>query len=217
MHLVNVHEARSILLAGGVLIYPTETFYALGSCCIRSTRHAEELIFSKKQRPHTKRLPAIAQSATQVDHYAVVSPYMHALWYCFPHITQIIPIRSQFQSVLGDTMAIRLAVTPLLYELTSVGPLFSTSANISGAAPEQQLLRIDPSLRESIPICAARNRTISITSTQQSSLAICPQAVSSLIKPQPSTIVSVQKEAVTIVRYGNITQKDLQHAGFSVQ
>ena len=217
MQLVNVYEARSILLSGGILLYPTETFYALGSCCISATHRAEELIFSKKRRNCVKRLPAIAQDMAQVDQYAVVSPHMRALWYCFPHITQIIPIRSQFRSVLGDTMAVRLAVTPLLHELTSIGSIFSTSANISGNNPERRLFHIEHSLRESIPICVTRNRTIPIVYTQQRYFTIYSQTVWHTKKIQPSTIVSVQKGTITIIRHGNVTQKDLQRAGFSVQ
>jgi len=57
MKKVNIEQALAILRAGGVLIYPTETSYAIG--CDATIESAVARVFAIKGRPAGKGLPVI--------------------------------------------------------------------------------------------------------------------------------------------------------------
>src|SRR3989338_1076856 len=67
----NLSQYISHLCSGGVLIYPTETAYALG--CDAANQKAVDLIFKIKKRPENKTLPLIADSLTMVKKYCRLS------------------------------------------------------------------------------------------------------------------------------------------------
>ena len=59
-----LRDAASILRSGGLVVYPTETFYALGA--MPEIAKAVEMVFEKKGRDFTKPLPLIASDREAV-------------------------------------------------------------------------------------------------------------------------------------------------------
>ena len=62
------HEVEVLELArGGLVIYPTETFYALG--CLATMHQAVEKIISAKGRPADKPLPLIVSDWEMAERF----------------------------------------------------------------------------------------------------------------------------------------------------
>lgn len=61
---MELDQAVACLLAGGILIYPTETFYAIG--CLATRADAVDLIHAIKARPASSPLPLLAADLEQV-------------------------------------------------------------------------------------------------------------------------------------------------------
>ena len=60
--------AARFLRNGGVLVFPTETFYGLG--CLAANADAVARVYQLKHRPVHKPLPLLAASTAQVDEVA---------------------------------------------------------------------------------------------------------------------------------------------------
>jgi len=69
---IDIKKATEILRRGGVVIYPTETAYALG--CDATNARAVARIFKLKGRKIGKSLPLIVASKTMAGHLITVDP-----------------------------------------------------------------------------------------------------------------------------------------------
>ena len=65
---MDLAQAARFLRAGGVLIFPTETFYGMG--CLAAHAEAVARVYQLKCRPVHKPLPLLAAHAAQVDDVA---------------------------------------------------------------------------------------------------------------------------------------------------
>ena len=133
--------AIAVLRNGGVVAFPTETFYGL-AVDPRSASAVEKL-FSLKRRPADQALPLIAASVEQVsDHVGTLTPLAQRLaargW---PGPLSLIIPASPF--LCGDVhlrtgrVAVRVPSDPIARSLAAVAghAITSTSANLSGQAP----------------------------------------------------------------------------------
>ncbi len=136
-----LRRAADIVLAGGVVAYPTDTLYGLAADPRNAT--AIRRLFEVKERGPDQAIPLIAASADQVEatlgRLTPVARRLAAAFWPGP-LTIVIPgpagIVAAARSADG-TIAVRVpdhAVACLLAEKNAF-PITSTSANVSGQAP----------------------------------------------------------------------------------
>ncbi len=126
-------EAAAALREGGVVLYPTETYYALGADP-RSPAGAA-LVFRIKGRPADRPLPWIAASREQVEQVCRLPPAARTLAerYWPGPLTLVLPGRGRKRAIA----AVRVSSHPLARALAEAlgHPVIATSANPSGAPP----------------------------------------------------------------------------------
>jgi L-threonylcarbamoyladenylate synthase len=132
-----VTEAVAVLKLGGVIVYPTDTVYGLGSNAC--DWQAAEQVFKIKQRSLNKPLPIIARNMIWVKELAYVSTKMETvLTEIWPGPTTVIlpkkKIIPDIVTAKKKNVGIRIPASELTDDiLAKFGyPLTATSANISG-------------------------------------------------------------------------------------
>jgi len=70
-----IAQAVEALRRGGVIIYPTDTFYGIG--CDLLNKKAIERVYQIKRRPKTKPFSFICADLTDISQYAIVSNYAY--------------------------------------------------------------------------------------------------------------------------------------------
>ena len=140
-------RAVTILRAGGVVAYPTESVFGLG--CDPWNRAGVARVFALKRRPSHKRCILIAADLRQLDE--VVEVDMHrfagfAARYWPGPVTLVAPARNETPGWLVDeqgTVATRVTNHPVARDLCAAfrRPLISTSANRAGRPPARSALR----------------------------------------------------------------------------
>lgn len=135
-----LEKAVSALREGGVVLYPTETFYAIG--CAAQCEGAIRRVFALKRRPAGMPLPLILGSPEQLGMAADVpgelADDVHALARLWPApLTLLLPASRSLPPLLtagSGRIAVRVSAHPVAQALAIQGgtPIISTSANISG-------------------------------------------------------------------------------------
>ncbi len=133
-----VAELAAVLLADGVIAYPTETFYGLGAAGLSAPAVAR--IYKLKRREEGKALSLIVSDLGMVLELAESpSPAFQALAQEFwpgplTLVVKAAPTLPQFLTGPGGTVAVRIPpvtwIRDLVEEISQ--PLTATSANISG-------------------------------------------------------------------------------------
>jgi L-threonylcarbamoyladenylate synthase len=130
--------AAAVLRKGGLVAYPTETFYALGADALDSA--AVEKVFSAKGRPGAMPLPVVVGDVGDLARVAAHLPagaqeLIDAFW---PGpLTLVLPSAAGLPERLlggGKTIGVRLSPHPIARGLARAlgGPIVATSANRSG-------------------------------------------------------------------------------------
>ncbi len=200
----SITQAVTILNRGGCLVYPTETFYALGGSSLSSK--AIERVCQLKSRLKAKPLPLIIgdwQHLFQITEE--ISPELKLLADNFwpGPLSILVPAKDSLHSYLkdgtGDT-CLRLTSHPVAARLSQcVGnPLISTSANKSGDREVNRLDRLDSQLRRYV------DAVIELPPWPKGGL--------------PSTIVKiVGPDAVQVLRPGAVSIDKIRGLGFIVK
>ena len=147
-----IARAAETLRAGGVLAYPTETFYGLGA--LASDRAAVSRLAAAKLRPDGKPLPLLAADLSQVAQVvARLEPAAQrladALW---PGpLTLVLPAAAGLAPEITagtGTVAIRVPGSEVARRLARLagGAIVSTSANVSGEPPPVAAYDLSPVL-----------------------------------------------------------------------
>jgi len=131
---------RAYLKRGGVIAYPTESCYGLG--CDPRNRVAVQKILRLKRRPWSKGLILVAANLQQITRFILpVNAAERAMldqYWPGPY-TFLLPASSRAPKLLTgkhNSLAVRISAHPDVARLTrALGPLVSTSANVSGAKP----------------------------------------------------------------------------------
>ena len=202
---VSPDHALDILRTGGVLVFPTETFFGLGSRALDPDATAR--IFLIKHRSTMRSLPLIAGDMDQVHMVGRPSQAMLALTERFwpGPLTLIMPARLRTPDVItGGTgkVAVRISSHPVCAGLTlALGePITSSSANISGQAP----------------VTRGDDLDIELIRHVDGVLDGYPPPSGGL----PSTLIEqslTDPLVVYILREGAISSQSLREAGFCVQ
>lgn len=146
-----VERLAAVLRSGGVVAYPTETFYGLGA--LARDAAALERLARAKGRPEGKPLPLVAADLAMAEAVAVVDGLARRLVDRFwpGPLTLVLPARVGLPDPITGgtgTVGIRVPGSEVARALCRAagGPVVSTSANPSGAPPPAAVADLDPGL-----------------------------------------------------------------------
>jgi L-threonylcarbamoyladenylate synthase len=183
--------ALRILTAGGLIIYPTDTLYALGADIYNEG--AVRTVFDTKKRPYSVPLPVAAASISAIETIAYMTPAAYTICKRFlPGTLTIIlkkkPTVPKIVTSSQDTIAIRIPNNPLALELLSqFGPLTVTSANLH----HEKTLDVISDIRMQLG-------TPNIFGLDDGRLS-----------GWPSTIIDLSRSPPRVVRKGHISETEL--------
>lgn len=140
MNHINLREAVAVVAGGGIVAFPTETYYGLAADPFNEEALAR--LYALKQRSQHKPLltllPNLAAISSLVSHVPpCLTPFME-LWPApLTLVCPALPTLSPLLTARTATIGVRLSPHPLAHQfLTLLGqPVTATSANISGQAP----------------------------------------------------------------------------------
>lgn len=192
-----VSRAASVLTAGGIVAFPTDTVYGLGA--VYSQEQAVKRVFSAKERPENKPLSILVCDISQVEMLAQDIPedaykLMKAFW---PGaLTLILKLKKDAcvpeEITAGkDTIGVRMPDSRLALDIIRAAgaPLAAPSANISG---ERSACRADQVTQD----LAGRIDMIIDGGD-------CPIGLS-------STIIDLSGPSYRLLRQGSISPEDIK-------
>jgi L-threonylcarbamoyladenylate synthase len=189
--------ATERIRAGGIVAFPTETFYALG---VRySDTEALERLFLMKHRPKDKPMPLIIGDVHSIeivspDPGALVMAIIGRLW---PGPVTILltarPGLPDFITGGSSKVAVRVPGRSFALDLArSVGlPITATSANISGMPPADNADEVARYFGKAVDLLVDGGRTDG---------------------GKPSTIIDVSQGGITLVRDGAVPYDEILEA-----
>lgn len=196
-----VDHAADILLSGGVVAFPTETFYGL-AVDIRNDEAIQRL-YTIKRRPSNQPVLILINSGEVLESYVehippVARRLMDEFW---PGgLTLVFKAGPAVSPLLtGDTrkIGIRLSSHPLVGALAGAigAPISGTSANISGLPACRTAAEVMESFGQDIDLILDGGRTAGETG---------------------STLIDVTELPLRILREGVVTKADLKAASFDI-
>lgn len=154
-HLVSaIKTAANALTEGGLVIYPTETYYGLGAAVSRPD--AVHRLGSLKGRAAGKPMPIIVADEASARSLwrevpAAAEIFMRRFW---PGpLTLVLPARSglPFELAPSGEVGIRVSSHPVAHALATIaGPVVATSANLSGSSESTVVPQIEAALRQAV-------------------------------------------------------------------
>ena len=195
-----MQKTVELILEGGVVIYPTETLYALG--CDATNQQAVRRIAKIKRRPLHKPLPLIIGSMEMLeqvtaDCFSALGSLCQKFW---PgSLSILVRARETLAPEVSDStgfVSVRFTPHPLATKLCrKVGkPLVATSANFCGKKAVAKPKLLDPKL-----------------------ISLVDETFLDIPHPsgKPSTLVRLlEKNTIEILRSGAVSEKELQAKGF---
>ena len=195
-NLSHIKIAITCLKTGGVIAFPTDTVYGIGS--LISNEAALKRIYTIKERDLLKALPVLVSSLSQLP--SLIDPeidYLTAqrLASCFwpGALTLIFRKHLEISNLISQTNTIGIRMPdypPVLTLINQTGPLAVTSANLSGNRNSLSVEDVLEQLDGRIDIILDGGKTAQI---------------------QPSTVVNCSNpETINILREGAITKEMLE-------
>lgn len=199
---MSLEQAVECLQHGGIIIYPTETFFGIG--CKACDADAVARVFLAKRRKFNLPLPIIAANRAQVEKVAFWDARLDTLARQFwpGPLTVLLAARDCVPGMLtGGTgrVAVRVSSHVGACRLAEQAgeALVASSANISGQPPVTTLDGLDPAL------LAATDGLLGLGEQPQGGL--------------PSTLVEFTPQGpLRLLRNGAVPSDALAAAGFSV-
>jgi L-threonylcarbamoyladenylate synthase len=192
-----IRDALTALAAGEAIVYPTETFYALGVDALSSD--ALERLFAIKGREPGKPVALIAADSAMAFAVAREIPAQarvlaEAFW---PGpLTLILPAREGIPAALiGDDggVGVRVSSHPIARALAAglQRPLTATSANLAGEPPAVEPESARRAFGDKVKVFVEGGR---------------------LAGGAPSTMVSVNRTGIRVLRAGAVSERQLAAA-----
>jgi L-threonylcarbamoyladenylate synthase len=190
-----IRQMAVLLKAGGVVVFPTETFYGLGARALDVQAHAR--IFKLKARPgHLPLLSIVDGWETLL--LLVRPPPSWAVDLIQTHwpgpLTLILPPRENLpQTLVGPAggVGVRWSPHPVAWALVAATgtPVVGTSANLSGSPPPTEISALSPSIVAGVDGILDCGRTAG---------------------GQPSTVLDCMRWPPKVVREGVVPRADLR-------
>jgi L-threonylcarbamoyladenylate synthase len=187
-------EALSVLRAGGLVAFPTDTVYGLG--CLAFDGNAVESIYVAKDRPIEKAIPVLVGEIMDTEKIVTEFPPIPrilALRFWPGPLTCILPKKPTLPEAVSATSTIGVRIPDEVTArvlLRNAGPMVVTSANISGQPSPSTAEEVFEQLNGRIPLIIDGGKT--------------PGGV-------PSTVVDCLSEKFVILREGPISADDIQN------
>lgn len=184
-----VKQAVRLLKKGGIVAFPTETYYGLAvdPYCESAVRRLYQLKARQADKPLLLLVENKGQLASVVERVPQqFLPLMEKYW---PGpLTLIFPARASVNKLItgnSGTIGVRISPHPMANALLAgmQGPLTATSANISGGEPAQTAADVEKIFGSSVDV---------ILDGGPSAAGLC------------STIIGLQNEHLTILRKGQV-------------
>jgi len=193
---VCVEEAVRILREGGLVCYPTDTVYGIGSAA--GDDAAVRRLFAVKGRSPDKALPLLLADASQAGWVAEVTPLGKALAARFwpGALTIVMRKEASYRSAAlarGETAALRVPDHDVVRAIVQAlgEPVTGTSANRAGAPP---------------PISAAE---VAFQMGEMVDLVIDGGPCRSRME---STVVDITREPFEVLREGPVSREEIAEA-----
>jgi L-threonylcarbamoyladenylate synthase len=191
-----IREAAAALRRGGLVAYPTETFYGLGA--LAADAGAVARLARAKGRPDGKPLPLLAADRAAVEAVAVLAGGAARLAAAFwpGPLTLVLPARPGLPPEVTagtGTVGVRVPGSEIARALAreAGGAVVSTSANLSGGPAPVSAGELAPALRAALD-----------------AVLDAGPAPGGL----PSTVAVVEGDAVRVLRVGPIPAEALERA-----
>jgi L-threonylcarbamoyladenylate synthase len=205
---LDISAAADCLRRGGMLIFPTETFFALGclACCAQAVGRVYQLKGRAVQQP----LPLLAADMAQVSgtmRPEAAPPGLLSRFWPGP-LSVLLPVRLYLPGLLLNTegkAAVRVTSHPLAAELArrAGGLLTASSANMSGRAPACERGGLDPELLDALGALGDMGGIL------EGGPAPTGGAPSSLVEPLDGV------SRIRLLRAGAVSAEALAVAGFA--
>lgn len=189
---IELKRAIEFLRKGQLVVYPTDTLYALGADVYNED--AIHAVFRQKHRPLILPLPVAVGTIEQIQEISVLTPLAKKIiTHFFPGSLTIVvekkPVIPEILTSNNKTVAVRMPNDVIALELVKTfGPLTVTSANIHTENTPASVLEIQN-------IFSPRNVSYYIDD--------------GLRYGRPSTIVDCTTDHPKILRAGNISLDDI--------
>jgi len=193
----SIRQAVRIILDGGIVAFPTESFYGLGVDAMREDSVA--LLFRIKARDQGQPILILIPSLETLEQYAAAVPgvareLMESFWpggltLVFEATERVLPVLTGGTGKIG----VRLSSHPVAALLArSLGhPITGTSANFSGYPPARSAGEVARGFGKQVDLILDGGGT--------------PEG-------KPSTVLDVTADPPVVLREGMISRRDL--AGF---
>ena len=187
----DISAAIHALKKGELIVYPTDTLYALGADIYNET--AVKKVFDVKRRPYTIPLPVAVSSMREIESVAWMNKPAERISKRFlpGNLTIILKKKPSVPSIVTggtETIGIRIPKHPIALQLLSrYGPLTVTSANIHKKKTHGVITKILKQLGTAIPVCLDDGRK----------------------EGTASTIIDLSMNTPRIVREGSIREQEL--------
>ncbi len=150
-----VSKAGAVILAGGTILYPTDTIWGLG--CDATNHNAVRKLIEIKQRPENKSMLVLMDGLSMLADYLenVPEAAMDILNNAENPTTIIYQNAKNFATNLlaeDGSIGIRITSDPFCREMINLTgkPIVSTSANISGQASPTSYAEINETICEQV-------------------------------------------------------------------
>jgi len=192
-----IARAAEVLARGGVIAYPTETFYGLGAGAMSAD--AVTRVFALKGRLSDHPIPLILPGPAALDRVArAIPPAARALAARFwpgPLTLVLHAARDLPEAITAGTgkVGVRVSSHPVAAALAAAfgGPITATSANRSGAPPARSIEALDASIAGGIDLLLDGGET--------------PGG-------PPSTVLDVTCAPPRVLRAGRVSESEIRAA-----
>ncbi|CAG1015597.1 Threonylcarbamoyl-AMP synthase [Anaerolineales bacterium] len=187
-----IEQALRILRSGGIVAFPTDTVYGVGSLAFDNT--AIESIYTAKDRPVEKAIPILIADLDDIYKVAEGIPDMalrFAVHFWPGPLTCVVPKKPILPSAVSATPTVAVRIPDHIDAralLRAAGPMAVTSANISGHPSPSTAQEVYDQLDGRIPLILDGGKT--------------PGGL-------PSTLVDCTGEQPIILRQGPISLSEL--------